>query len=87
MGSVEDLEVLKKPTKTRTGVGRFHFQTATLFLTEEMLDYIKGEGEALRLTGAYRFEKLEAKSIRTHHRGFVDERGKLVRFKELSSEE
>jgi len=25
MGSVKDLEVLKKPTKARMGVGRFHF--------------------------------------------------------------
>jgi phosphoribosylaminoimidazole-succinocarboxamide synthase len=25
MGSVKDLEVAKKPTKTRMGVGRFHF--------------------------------------------------------------
>ena len=25
MGSVKDLEIVKKPIKTRMGVGRFHF--------------------------------------------------------------
>ncbi|MCL6579748.1 MAG: phosphoribosylaminoimidazolesuccinocarboxamide synthase [Candidatus Bathyarchaeota archaeon] len=84
MGSVKDLEVVKKPTKTRMGVGRFHFSDRySVFDWGEMPDHIDGKGAALCLMGAYCFERLEEKGIRTHYRGFVDERGKLVRFNEL----
>jgi len=84
MGSVKDLEVVKKPTKTRMGVGRFHFSDRySVFDWGEMPDHIDGKGAALCLMGAYCFERLEEKGIRTHYRGLVDERGKLVRFNEL----
>jgi len=84
MGSVKDLEVVKKPTKTRMGVGRFHFSDRySVFDWGEMPDHIEGKGEALCLMGAYCFEKLEEKGIRTHYRGLVDDKGKLVRFNEL----
>ncbi|MEM2667083.1 MAG: phosphoribosylaminoimidazolesuccinocarboxamide synthase [Candidatus Bathyarchaeia archaeon] len=84
MGSVKDLEVVKKPTKTRMGIGRFHFSDRySVFDWGEMPDHIDGKGAALCLMGAYCFEKLEERGIKTHYRGLVDKRGKLVCFDEL----
>lgn len=84
MGSVKDLEVIKRPTKDVMGVGRFHFSDRySVFDWGEMPDHIEGKGEALCLMGAYCFEKLEEKSIKTHYRGLVDNSGRVVRFKDL----
>jgi phosphoribosylaminoimidazole-succinocarboxamide synthase len=84
MGSVKDLEVVKKPTKTRMGIGRFHFSDRySVFDWGEMPDHIEGKGAALCLMGAYCFERLEKKGIRTHYRGLVNEKGKVVHFDEL----
>lgn len=86
MGSVKDLEIVKKPTKTRMGVGRFHFSDRySVFDWGEMPDHIDGKGAALCLMGAYCFEKLEEKGVKTHYRGLVDEKGKVVRFDELKT--
>jgi phosphoribosylaminoimidazole-succinocarboxamide synthase len=85
MGSVKDLEVLKKPTPESMGTGRFHFSDRySVFDWGEMPDQIPGKGEALCLMGAYCFERLEEKSIRTHYKGIVDQNGKAVTFKELA---
>jgi phosphoribosylaminoimidazole-succinocarboxamide synthase len=84
MGSVKDLEVIKKPTKDAMGVGRFHFSDRySVFDWGEMPDFIDGKGEALCMMGAYCFERLEEKGVRTHYRGLVDKSGKVVRFDEL----
>jgi phosphoribosylaminoimidazole-succinocarboxamide synthase len=84
MGSVKDLEVVRKPTKTRMGVGRFHFSDRySVFDWGEMPDHIDGKGAALCLMGAYCFEKLEEKGIRTHYRGLVNDKGRVVCFDEL----
>ncbi|MEM3579242.1 MAG: phosphoribosylaminoimidazolesuccinocarboxamide synthase [Candidatus Bathyarchaeia archaeon] len=84
MGSVKDLEVVKKPTKTCMGIGRFHFSDRySVFDWGEMPDHIEGKGAALCLMGAYCFEKLEEKGIRTHYKGLVDKRGRLMHFDEL----
>jgi len=84
MGSVKDLEVVKRPTKNAMGVGRFHFSDRySVFDWGEMPDLIEGKGEALCMMGAYCFEKLEEKGVRTHYRGLVDESGRVVRFDEL----
>jgi phosphoribosylaminoimidazole-succinocarboxamide synthase len=84
MGSVKDLEVVKKPTRDSMGVGRFHFSDRySVFDWGEMPDLIEGKGAALCMMGAYCFEKLEEKGIRTHYRGLVDKKGKVVRFDEL----
>jgi phosphoribosylaminoimidazole-succinocarboxamide synthase len=84
MGSVKDLEVLKKPTTDKMGVGRFHFSDRySVFDWGGMPDLIEGKGAALCMMGAYCFERLEEKDIRTHYRGLVDENGKVVRFDEL----
>jgi len=84
MGSVKDLEVIKKPTKDAMGVGRFHFSDRySVFDWGEMPDLIDGKGVALCMMGAYCFEKLEEKGVRTHYRGLADKSGKVVRFDEL----
>jgi len=84
VGSVKDLEVIKKPTKDFMGIGRFHFSDRySVFDWGEMPDHIEGKGEALCLMGAYCFEKLEEEGIKTHYRGLVAKNGKVVPFKEL----
>jgi phosphoribosylaminoimidazole-succinocarboxamide synthase len=84
MGSVKDLEVIKKPTRDSMGVGRFHFSDRySVFDWGEMPDLIDGKGEALCMMGAYCFERLEEKGVRTHYRGLVDKSGKVVGFDEL----
>jgi len=84
MGSVKDLEVLKKPTKDDMGIGRFHFSDRySVFDWGEMPDLIDGKGAALCMMGAYCFERLEEKGVRTHYRGLVDKNGKVVGFDEL----
>jgi phosphoribosylaminoimidazole-succinocarboxamide synthase len=84
MGSVKDLEVIKKPDEDTMGIGRFVFSDRySVFDWGEMPDLIEGKGEALCLMGAYCFERLEELGIKTHYRGLVDESGKVVRFDEL----
>jgi phosphoribosylaminoimidazole-succinocarboxamide synthase len=84
MGSVKDLEVIKKPTRSAMGIGRFHFSDRySVFDWGEMPDHIEGKGAALCMMGAYCFERLEEKGIRTHYRGLVNADGKVVRFDEL----
>ena len=84
MGSVKDLEVIKKPIKDAMGVGRFHFSDRySVFDWGEMPDFIDGKGAALCMMGAYCFERLEERGVRTHYRGLVDKSGKVVRFDEL----
>jgi len=84
MGSVKDLEVIKKPTKDAMGIGRFHFSDRySVFDWGEMPDLIEGKGRALCMMGAYCFERLEERGVRTHCRGLVDKNGRAVRFDEL----
>ena len=83
MGSVKDLEVIQKPTREKMGLGRFHFSDRfSVFDWGEMPDHIDKKGEALALMGAYCFERLEEKSVRTHYKGLV-ESNKTVFFKDL----
>ena len=66
------------------GVGRFHFSDRySVFDWGEMPDHIDGKGAALCLMGAYCFERLEDKGIRTHYRGLVNDKGRVVYFDEL----
>jgi phosphoribosylaminoimidazole-succinocarboxamide synthase len=74
MGSVKDLQVLQKPTKATTGTGRFLFSDRySVFDWGEMPDHIEGKGAALCLMGAYCFEQLEKKGVKTHYRGLVQD--------------
>ncbi|MEM0049278.1 MAG: phosphoribosylaminoimidazolesuccinocarboxamide synthase [Candidatus Bathyarchaeia archaeon] len=85
MGSVKDLEVIEKPTVDRMGVARFHFSDRySVFDWGEMPDHIEGKGAALCLMGAYCFERLEERGVRTHYRGLVDSNGRVVHFDEIS---
>jgi phosphoribosylaminoimidazole-succinocarboxamide synthase len=84
VGSVKDLEVVKKPTKNALGVGRFHFSDRySVFDWGEMPDQIENKGAALCIMGAYCFEKLQERSIKTHYRGLIDKTGKTVSVEEL----
>ncbi len=84
MGSVKDLEIVKAPTKETMGIGRFHFSNRySVFDWGEMPDHIPSKGEALCLMGAFFFEKLEERGIKTHYRGLVDGSGNILRFDEL----
>ena len=59
------------------GVGRFRFSDRySVFDWGEMPDHIDGKGAALCLMGAYCFEQLEQKGVKTHYRGLVDASGK-----------
>jgi phosphoribosylaminoimidazole-succinocarboxamide synthase len=85
LGSVKDLEVIQKPTKEKMGLGRFHFSDRfSVFDWGEMPDHIDRKGQALSLMGAYCFERLEEKSVRTHYKGLV-ENGKAVAFENLKA--
>jgi len=84
MGSVKDLEVIKKPKRNEMGIGRFHFSDRySVFDWGRMPDLIEGKGEALCIMGAYCFEKLEDRGIKTHYRGLVLPDGRLVRTEDL----
>ena len=68
MGSVKDLEIIKKPDKDKHGIGRFHFSDRySVFDYGEMPDMIENKGKALCMLSAYFFEILEniAGNIRT----------------------
>jgi phosphoribosylaminoimidazole-succinocarboxamide synthase len=84
MGSVKDLQVLQKPNQTAMGTGRFFFSDRySVFDWGEMPDLIKGKGAALCLMSAYCFEQLEKLGVRTHYKGLVNEKGKVVSVIEL----
>ncbi|MGA2681377.1 MAG: phosphoribosylaminoimidazolesuccinocarboxamide synthase [Candidatus Bathyarchaeia archaeon] len=84
MGSVKDLEVIKDPSVDEMGVGRFHFSDRySVFDWGEMPDHIGGKGAALCLMGAYCFEQLERKGVKSHYRGLMGTNGKAVRIKEV----
>src|SRR5208283_1953991 len=84
MGSVKDLEVIKKPSDDAMGVGRFHFSDRYSFFDwGEMPDHIGGKGAALCLMGAYCFEQLERKGVKSHYHGLIGTNGKPVKLKEV----
>ncbi len=84
MGSVKDLEVIKKPTQDALGIGRFHFSDRySVFDWGEMPDRIGAKGAALCLMGAYCFEQLEKKGVKTHYRGLVGANGRAVKIKDV----
>jgi phosphoribosylaminoimidazole-succinocarboxamide synthase len=86
VGSVKDLEVLSKPKKDKMGVARFHFSDRySVFDWGKMPDLIEGKGAALCVMGAYCFERLEEKGIKTHYRGLIDPDGRLVKTDELET--
>jgi phosphoribosylaminoimidazole-succinocarboxamide synthase len=84
MGSVKDIQIIKKPTQEAMGLGRFQFSDRySVFDWGKMPDRIENKGSALCIMGAYCFEQLEKKGVRTHYRGLVDANGEVVKFKEM----
>jgi phosphoribosylaminoimidazole-succinocarboxamide synthase len=85
MGSVKDLEIVQKPSKAKTGVGRFHFSDRySVFDWGKMPDEIPHKGEALCLIGAYFFEKLKDFGIPSHYKGLLED-GKVLDLKSLKN--
>jgi len=88
MGTVKDLEIIKKPTLDDMGIGRFHFSDRySVFDWGEMPDHIGAKGAALCLMGAYCFEQLERKGVQTHYRGLVGANGRAVKLTALKQPE
>ena len=84
LGSVKDLEVLKRPSENQMGIGRFHFSDRySVFDWGEMPDTIEDKGTALCFIGAYCFEELQKIGIKTHYRGLVTQSEKLSTFEAL----
>ena len=73
MGSVKDLDILKKPNQNESGSGRFIFSDRySVFDWGEMPDHITNKGKSLCVSAAYFFEKLEKMGIKTHYSGLVE---------------
>ncbi|MFC1454490.1 phosphoribosylaminoimidazolesuccinocarboxamide synthase [Candidatus Undinarchaeota archaeon] len=84
MGSVKDLEILKKPTESEVGLGRFIFSDRySVFDWGEMPDHIPNKGAALCIMGSVCFEGIEKMGIKTHYQGLVGSDGKAHRLEEL----
>jgi phosphoribosylaminoimidazole-succinocarboxamide synthase len=85
MGSVKDLKIISEPQAGRSGTGLFKFSDRySVFDWGEMPDLIENKGAALCMTGAWFFELLEKKGLKTHYQGLVDSSGRTVRLPELS---
>lgn len=83
MGSVKDLQIVQPASDESLGRGRFLFSDRySVFDWGEMPDHIPYKGTAIALLGAYFFEKLEEKGIRTHYLGLVED-GAIKRLAEL----
>lgn len=84
MGSVKDIEIIEKVEGNKMGTGRFHFSDRySVFDWGQMPDLIEGKGVSLCIVGAYFFEKLAEKGIKTHYRGLIDEKGELKKLNEI----
>jgi phosphoribosylaminoimidazole-succinocarboxamide synthase len=74
VGSVKDLQVIRPPEETTTGVGRFHFSDRySVFDWGEMPDQIPYKGESIAILGAYFFERLNELGIRNHYLGMIED--------------
>lgn len=83
MGSVKDLRIVEEATAEGLGRGQFIFSDRySVFDWGEMPDHIPNKGAAIALLGAYFFEKLEEKGIRTHYLGLVED-GAVKRLSQL----
>lgn len=84
MGSVKDLVIIKEAKENEAGIAQFVFSDRySVFDWGEMPNHIKDKGKALCIIGAYFFEKLEERGIKTHYIGLV-ENGKVKRLDELN---
>lgn len=85
MGSVKDLQIIKKADGKKAGIGRFVFSDRySVFDWGEMPDRIDEKGKAICIATSYFFEKLEEEGIKSHYIGIVEE-DKVKRLYELKS--
>lgn len=83
MGSVKDLNILKRATLENPGQARFFFSNRySVFDWGEMPDHISFKGASIALLGAHFFEKLEERGVPTHYIGLVEE-GKAKKLSEI----
>jgi len=84
MGSVKNLQTIKKAVGNKSGVGRFVFSDRySVFDWGEMPDHIVNKGAALCLMGAYCMEKIEKRGVKTHYRGLIKKDGQVVSTNEI----
>lgn len=84
MGSVKDLKVLRQPSDSELGIGRFSFSDRySVFDWGEMPDLIDDKGKAIAILAAYFFEKLEESGIATHYVGLVED-GVVKKLKDVT---
>jgi len=84
VGSVKEIEIIEKAEENKMGIGRFHFSDRySVFDWGQMPDLIEGKGSSLCIVGAFFFEKLSEKGIKTHYRGLIDEYGNLKKLNEI----
>jgi phosphoribosylaminoimidazole-succinocarboxamide synthase len=80
MGSVKEVEILKKAGQDYEGEGVFTFSDRySVFDWGEMPDHIEKKGAALCMLSSYFFELLEKEGIKTHFKG-IEEDGTLKKF-------
>ncbi len=83
MGSVKEVEIIKKAEPLTEGEGEFVFSDRySVFDWGEMPDHIEGKGAALCMLSSYFFELLEKNGIKTHFMGLV-ENGQLKNFSQM----
>lgn len=84
MGSVKDLEIIRKPEEKKPGKGIFIFSNRySVFDYGEMPDHIPNKGAALCMMAAWNFERLEEQGINTHYLGVLDSSERLSKTYEL----
>ncbi len=84
MGSVKDLEILKKPTETEMGRGRHIYSDRySVFDAKKMPDDIDYKGMSLCLQAANFLEEAEKIGLKTHYIGLVNENGKIIYLDEV----
>lgn len=82
-GSVKEVYVLREPQGGSPGEGRFVFTDGySVFDWGQMPQTVPDKGKALCLIGAYFFEELEKRGIRTHYLG-LEENGAVKPLGEL----
>ena len=80
MGSVKDVEVIRKASEREAGEGVFTFSDRySAFDWGEMPDHIEKKGAALCMMAAFNLEKLEENGVKTHYLGLLDGKGNTVK--------
>ncbi len=85
MGSVKEVEIIKKTGIDTEGEGEFIFSDRySVFDWGEMPDHIEKKGSALCMLSSFFFELLEKNKIKTHFLG-LNEGGQLKKFSKMKT--